>query len=170
MNEVEVYGLVAEFDDPTRSGGSGARSKTARVIERFEAYTPYPIKDLDEIIPGRNLVPPIVLIGGFIGAAMAWSMEYYIAAIDYPINVGGRPLYSWPMFIPILFELRCCLQGHSHFSARWRCAVCRGHIFRCSICPSSAARRAAASSCASRSATRGTIPSGRPAFFEISIR
>ncbi len=114
MNESEIYGLVAEFDDPT------ALLEAAHEIKRqgfrkLEAYTPYPMKDLEEVIPGRNLVPPIVLIGGLIGAATAWSMEYYIAAIDYPINVGGRPLYSWPSFIPILFELTVLFAGCSAF-------------------------------------------------------
>ena len=57
----------------------------------MEAYTPYPIKDLDEIIPGHNFVPPIVLIGGLIGAATAWSMEYYIAAsIIRSMSAVGR--------------------------------------------------------------------------------
>jgi len=99
-----VYGLVAEFDDPTTLV-EGARQVKEHGYARFEAYTPYPIKDLDKIVPGGDPVPLIVLLGGLLGAATAWSMEYYIAAIDYPINVGGRPLYSWPSFIPILFEL-----------------------------------------------------------------
>ena len=114
MNESEIYGLVAEFDDPTALV-EAAREIKKRSYRKFEAYTPYPIKDLDEIIRGWNLVPPIVLIGGLIGAATAWSMEYYIAAIDYPTNVGGRPLYSWPMFIPILFELTVLFAGTSAF-------------------------------------------------------
>src|SRR5690242_6054650 len=71
----------------------------------MEAYSPYPIEELSEIIPRINLLPAIVFAGGALGAATAWVMQYYIAAIDYPINVGGRPLYSWPSFIPILFEL-----------------------------------------------------------------
>lgn len=114
MNESEIYGLVAEFDDPTRML-EAAHEIRREGYRKFEAYTPYPMKDLDEVIPGRNLVPPIVLIGGLIGAATAWSMEYYIAAIDYPINVGGRPLYSWPSFIPILFELTVLFAGVSAF-------------------------------------------------------
>lgn len=114
MNEVDIYGLAAEFDDPTALV-EAAHELKREGYRKFEAYTPYPIKDLDEIIPGRNLVPPIVLIGGLIGAATAWSMEYYIAAIDYPINVGGRPLYSWPSFIPILFELTVLFAGISAF-------------------------------------------------------
>ena len=71
----------------------------------MEAYTPYPVKELDEIIHGLNPLPAMVFLAGALGAATAWVMQYYIAAIDYPINVGGRPLYSWPSFIVILFEL-----------------------------------------------------------------
>jgi hypothetical protein len=99
-----IYGLVAEFDDPT-AFVEAAKAVRKHGYRRFEAYSPYPIKDLFKIVPGGNLVPLIVLTGGFLGAATAWITEYYIAAIDYPINVGGRPLYSWPAFVPILFEL-----------------------------------------------------------------
>ncbi len=110
MNDFGTYGMVAEFDNPTDLVEAAHEIKR-KGYRRFEAYTPYAIRDLEEIIPGRNLVPPIVLIGGLIGSATAWTMEYYIAAIDYPINVGGRPLYSWPMFIPILFELTVLFAG-----------------------------------------------------------
>lgn len=126
--EGEIYGMVAEFDDPT------ALLEAAHEIKRkgyrkLEAYTPYSIKDLEEIIPGPNLVPLIVLIGGLIGAATAWSMEYYIAAIDYPINVGGRPLYSWPMFIPILFELTVLVAGiFAFFGTLALCGFPRPHF------------------------------------------
>lgn len=128
MTELEIYGMVAEFDDPTAllEAAQEARREGYRKIE---AYSPYPIKDLDEVIPGWNLVPPIVLIGGFIGAATAWSMEYYIAAIDYPINVGGRPLYSWPSFIPILFELTVLFAGtFAFFGTLALCGLPRPHF------------------------------------------
>lgn len=114
MNDLEVYGLVAEFDDPTALV-EAARAVKKQGYRKFEAYTPYPIKDLNEIVPGLNLVPSIVLLGGLLGAATAWTMQYYIAAIDYPTNVGGRPLYSWPMFVPILFELTVLFAGCSAF-------------------------------------------------------
>lgn len=119
MNDPEiyksaVYGLVAEFDDPTALV-EAARQVRSEGYRKFQAYTPYPIKDLDEIVPGWNLVPPIVLLAGLLGAATAWVMQYYIAAIDYPINVGGRPLYSWPSFIPILFELTVLFAGCAAF-------------------------------------------------------
>lgn len=119
MNGPEVYtsatyGLVAEFDDPTALV-EAARQVKNEGYRKFEAYTPYPIKDLDTIVPGWNLVPPIVLLAGLLGAATAWVMQYYIAAIDYPTNVGGRPLYSWPSFIPILFELTVLFSGCAAF-------------------------------------------------------
>lgn len=109
-----TYGMVAEFDDPTVLVDA-ARTVKRYGFRRFEAYSPYPIKALEKIIPSHNFVPLIVLSGGLLGAAIAWSMQYYIAAIDYPINVGGRPLYSWPSFIPILFELTVLLASCGAF-------------------------------------------------------
>src|SRR6185312_11008655 len=104
MSDQPIYGLVAEFDGP-RPLIEAVREAHEQGYRELEAYTPYPLEELDEILGGWNPVPLIVLLGGLSGAATAWAMEYYIAAIDYPINVGGRPLYSWPAFIPILFEL-----------------------------------------------------------------
>lgn len=114
MSDASTYGMVAEFDDPTTLLEAARRIKE-RGYRKLEAYSPYPIKDLHEVIHVTNWVPLICLIGGLAGAAIAWGMQYYIAAIDYPINVGGRPLYSWPSFIPILFELTVLLSGCSTF-------------------------------------------------------
>lgn len=128
MSDFGTYGMVAEFDDPTTLV-EAAHELKKEGYRRLEAYTPYALKDLEEIIPGRNLVPPIVLIGGLIGSATAWTMEYYIAAIDYPINVGGRPLYSWPMFIPILFELTVLFAGtFAFFGTLALCGLPRPHF------------------------------------------
>ncbi len=104
MSEKLLYGYAAEFEDPTQLV-EAARATLDAGFRKFEAYSPYPIKELDEIVPGFNPLPFLVLVGGFLGAATAWAMQWYIAAYDFPINVGGRPLYSWPSFIPITFEL-----------------------------------------------------------------
>ena len=99
-----LYGIAAEFSDPDLlvDAALGARDMGYR---KMEAYTPYPIKELYGAIEDRRALPPIVLIGGLVGFFTAWAMEFYIAVIDYPINVGGRPVNSWPSFIVIMFEL-----------------------------------------------------------------
>jgi hypothetical protein len=128
MNDSVIYGMVAEFDAPT------AILEAAQAVKRegyrkIEAYTPYAIEDLEKILPGRNPIAPIVLIGGLIGSATAWIMQYYVAAIDYPINVGGRPVYSWPMFIPILFELTILFAGtFAFFGTLALCGFPRPHF------------------------------------------
>ena len=100
----KVYGMVAEFEDPGDLV-EAARAARDRGYRRMEAYSPYPIKELDEILPMWNLLPTVVFIAGVVGAFTAFYMQYFIAAIVYPVNVGGRPLNSWPPFIVITFEL-----------------------------------------------------------------
>jgi Protein of unknown function (DUF3341) len=100
-----IYGVVAEFADPTALVAA-ARSLAEAGYYRFEAYTPFPIEELSETITPRHpLLPLIVLAGGIVGALGGFFMQYYAAAISYPLNIGGRPLNSWPMYIPITFEL-----------------------------------------------------------------
>ena len=98
------YGIVAEFDAPENLVDA-ARAARERGYRRMEAYTPYPLKELDEILPMWNFLPTVVFIAGVLGAFTAFYMQYFIAAIVYPVNVGGRPLNSWPPFIVITFEL-----------------------------------------------------------------
>lgn len=122
------YGMVAEFGDATALVQAATQVRDYG-FRRFEAYAPYPIKALDKVVPGTNLVPFFTLAGGLLGAAIAWSMQYYIAAIDYPIDVGGRPLYSWPAFIPILFELTVLLSaGACFFGTLWLCGFPKPHF------------------------------------------
>jgi hypothetical protein len=98
------YGILAEFDGPGELVHA-AEQLRGRHYSAMEVYTPYPIEEIEDIVPTKNPLPAIVFIGGLIGAITAWTMQTYIAIWDFPINVGGRPLYSWPSFIVILFEL-----------------------------------------------------------------
>lgn len=104
MSSARLYGVVLEFDSPATLV-AGAKAVKLLGFKKFEAYTPYPIKELDEVVPGINPVPLMVLVGGVIGALTAIVMQYYVAVYEYPINVGGRPLNSWPSYIPIVFEI-----------------------------------------------------------------
>lgn len=123
MNHSPIYGVIAEFDDPGKLL-EAAKAVRERGYKHFETYTPYPIKELDEVVPGINPVAPMVLIAGLTGTATAWIMEFYIAAIDYPTNIGGRPLNSWPSFVPIMFELTVLFAAlTAFFGTLWLCGL-----------------------------------------------
>jgi len=99
-----IYGVMAEFDDVTTV--VAAAEQVHKEGYRFmDAYSPYPVEALSEAIGfHKNHLPLIVLIGGILGMIGGFALQYYIAVINYPLNVGGKPLNSWPAFIPITFE------------------------------------------------------------------
>jgi hypothetical protein len=100
-----LHGVLAEFadGDALLRATRAARAEGYRAID---AYSPLPLDGLAEAIGfPRTRVPLITLIGGIAGGAGAYFLQWYTAVIDYPINVGGRPLHSWPAFIVPTFEL-----------------------------------------------------------------
>ncbi|MBP1779143.1 MAG: hypothetical protein H6Q86_5154 [candidate division NC10 bacterium] len=105
MAATRTYGLLAEFEVP-EDLVSAAERAYADGYRHMDAHTPFPVHGLAEAIGFHtNRVPLLVLIGGIIGAGLGFFSQYWAAVIDYPINVGGRPLNSWPAFIPITFEV-----------------------------------------------------------------
>ena len=99
-----VYGLLAEFNDPTELIGAIRRTRESG-YRYYDAYTPFPIHEVFEAIGmHRNALPWLVLAGGFVGFLIGIGLQYWTSVIDYPINIGGRPQFSWPAFIPIIFE------------------------------------------------------------------
>jgi hypothetical protein len=100
-----VYGLMIEFEKPDELVAAARRVRDAG-YKRIEAYSPFPVEGLTEALGFyRTQVPLIVLIGGIIGCVGGYLLQYYVAVIDYPNNIAGRPLNSWPSFIPITFEV-----------------------------------------------------------------
>lgn len=100
-----IWGLLAEFETPDRLLEAARRTREAG-YRSFDAYTPYPIHGLSDAMGFRpTKLPWVVLAGGLIGCATALGMMWFSSVVHYPLNVGGRPLASWPAFIPITFEL-----------------------------------------------------------------
>lgn len=104
---------MAEFDSPE------ALTECVKLARRagyrcMDAYTPFPVEGLakDLGLP-RSPIPWIVFVGAVIGALTGAVMQYYSAVYDYPLNIGGRPLNSWPMFVMVTFELTVLFGGLS---------------------------------------------------------
>lgn len=104
-NGPDYFGLMAEFDNPEDLLASTQKAYAAG-YRQMDAYTPFPVHGLAEALGvRRNWVPYIVLLGAIGGGISGFLLQYYAAAISYPLNVAGRPLNSWPAFLVITFEM-----------------------------------------------------------------
>src|SRR5688572_25439387 len=94
-----LYGFVAEFENPEALKECIRRARQEG-FRNIDAYTPFPVEGVaEELGVHHSRVPAIVFTFGLIGAIAGAVMQYYSAVIDYPLNIGGRPLNSWPSFV-----------------------------------------------------------------------
>ena len=104
---------MAEFDGPDKILAA-AKAAYAAGYRRMDAYSPLPIHGLSEAIGlEKTILPRIVLAGGICGGIGGFSLQYWASVINYPINIGGKPLNSWPSFIPVTFECTILLAALS---------------------------------------------------------
>jgi hypothetical protein len=108
-----IYGLMAEFDNPTDLLKATEEAYRAG-YRKMDAYSPYPIEEISDALGfHKTRVPLIVLIGGILGGLSGYLLQYWISAISYPVNIGGRPFQSWPAFIIVTFEMTILFGGIS---------------------------------------------------------
>lgn len=99
-----LYGLMAEFDDPEALLAAAEKTHAAG-YQKIEAYSPIPIHGLDEAVGYRGTrLPWVIFAAGLTGAGGMFLFQTWVNVVAYPLNVGGRPLFSWPAFIPATFE------------------------------------------------------------------
>ena len=100
----KLYGLLAEFDSATAIVTAARQAREAGYV-KVDAYTPFPIHELDAALRlPRTKLPWIVLGGGVTGLLAGLALQYWASAIEYPMNVGGRPYASWPAFVVPAYE------------------------------------------------------------------
>jgi hypothetical protein len=100
-----LYGVLAEFEKPDEIVDAARRARDEG-YRRLEAYTPFAVEGLDDALrlpPSRLAL--ITLLGGVAGGVGGYLLQYWAMVLSYPINSGGRPLNSWPAYIPVTFEL-----------------------------------------------------------------
>ena len=104
-HENPLYGVMAEFDS-VQALVDGSKRAVAAGFTRMEAYSPIPVEELNDIIhKKRTILPKLSLLGGLTGMATGFALQYWASAIEYPMNVGGRPYATWPAFVVPSYEL-----------------------------------------------------------------
>jgi len=99
-----VYAIVGEFDDADTLVAAAAKAR-ADGYRKVEAYSPFPVHGLAEALEvNDSKVFYITFIAGLLGFLGGCALEAFTSAVDYPMNVGGRPYISWPQFVPVAYE------------------------------------------------------------------
>lgn len=107
MAKSPLYGLMAEFETPEQVVDA-AKSAREEGYRRMDAYSPFAVEGLPELVmpsSHKAWLPAIVLAGGLTGTLTGLILEWYPNVVGYPLDIGGKPNFSWPAFIPIMFEL-----------------------------------------------------------------
>jgi hypothetical protein len=114
-----LHGLMAEYDNPTALVEAATKARLAG-YRQMDAYSPIPIHEIDEALGlKRTRLPLLVLIGGICGGLGGFALQSWASAVAYPMNVGGRPLISWPQFIPVTFETTVLGAALTCFFGMW---------------------------------------------------
>lgn len=105
----KIYGLLAEFDTPTELVDAARQVRDAG-YKKTDAFSPFPLHEIDEALGiRRSILPFLVFGGGVIGLLSGIGLQWFVHVWDYPLNVGGRPFFSLPAFIPPAYELTILL-------------------------------------------------------------
>jgi len=100
-----VYGLLAEFDTPSALVAAAKRTY-AEGYRRIDTFSPFPVEEAWEAIGHHDRrLSAIVLGGGLLGLLTGIGLQEWVHQLAYPANIGGKPLNSWPQFVPVVFEL-----------------------------------------------------------------
>ena len=123
MARLPKKGYVGFFNDPDVFV-EAARAANDRGFRNLDGYTPFPIHGIEEVMRiRRSWIPAVVLVALVTGAFLGWTLQYWTHVVDWPINVGGKPLNAWPAYVVIIFECAILVAGLTNFLLMF--AACR---------------------------------------------
>jgi hypothetical protein len=100
------FGGVAGIWLDEHSIVSAARKVKSMGSDKVEAITPYPVHGMEDALEiKRSVIPYVTFVAALVGLFVGLFVTWWTSAVNWPINVGGKPFFSLPAFIPILFEL-----------------------------------------------------------------
>src|ERR1700742_4132558 len=102
----KTAGVIAVFKDENDLISAARQAREKMRFTKYDAFTPYPVHGLDDAMGiKRSWLPWVTFFAGLTGALTALALDVWTSAVDWPVNIGGKPLVSLPAFIPIIFEL-----------------------------------------------------------------
>lgn len=106
-----LKGVLALFNDAETLKEAAAQIRD-RKVSHFDAFTPFPVHGLEHSMGlKRSPIPWITFLAGLTGCSLGMLFQWWTSAVDWPLNVGGKPLASWPAFIPVTFECTILFAG-----------------------------------------------------------
>lgn len=116
-DKTRPVGVIGLYDEPGPLLEAARRVRDAG-WEHWDCHTPYPVHGLDQAMGLKtSQIPILTIVAGFVGVALALLMQWWMSAVDYPVRIGGKPLFSWPAFVPITFEIFVLMAGLATFGA-----------------------------------------------------
>ena len=119
MSTHKAHGLLAQYESPADIFHACEKVRDAG-YQRWDSCTPFPVHGLDKAMglkPSR--LPWMVLLGGLFGGTFAMAFLIWVSAYEYPLNIGGKPTWSVPAFVPITFEFTVLLSCLTAFFGLW---------------------------------------------------
>lgn len=105
-------GILALFTDPHDLLTAVKKVRVKLGVKKMEAFSPFPVHGMEQAMGlKRSWLPRVTLFMGLLGAALGFYFQYWTMAVSWPVNVGGKPFFAWPAYIPITFELFVLIGG-----------------------------------------------------------
>jgi hypothetical protein len=119
LRDEGLLGISAEYDNE-HDLLDAVKAVQAAGYRKYEAFSPFPVHGITDVMEFNDpKLPWLAFLGGIAGVCIGFGFQTYLATIDYPMNVGGKPLIAWPQFIPVAYEATILFAGLTTFISMW---------------------------------------------------